>query len=232
MTTKLRTLIVSAALLAAGCSGDNGTTNPALDDATTAPSVDVVEFTLTYAEADGLTPTDRVLTPGNRLIFRFIPGHIFGSTTSDVLIDAPVNDANRVEVNFSEGIFSELTRPETISMDAFNEGLIIEPMDVQFGRIGNFVVDSTGESVPTNSGYSLYDSRTDSAFILLYFDRAAEITGSRQRPDQISVFDIDIPTAGFYAVGVTETQNSDGFTTFQYNRIVDLQNEAFFYIEQ
>jgi len=112
MTSRLCTLIVSVALLVAGCSdsGDDDSSNPARDDASSASNIDAVEFTLTYIESDSLEFTDTVPAPGNRLIFEFIPGHVFGNTTSELLIDAPVDEVNMADVDFSDDILWSVRR--------------------------------------------------------------------------------------------------------------------------
>jgi len=139
---------------------------------------------------------------------------------------------NMADVDFSDDIFTELTRPEILSIEGLNDGLMVEPIDAQFGRLGTFVADSSGESVPTNGGYGLYDGRSGLAFVLLYFDRAAKLTGSRSSSSGAAVFDIEVPREGFYAAGLTELPSDDGLTTFMYDRVLDLQNEAFFYIRE
>jgi len=225
--------------LIAGCSDSTGPndseTTPPDDFTIGSAKLDRVKTTLAHINFDESTILDRPIVPGNRLIFPLIPGNLYGRVNEQALIDVQVDSTNMTELVFDENIFTELSQPQILNLDVFDPestidfGLTIEPADTKFGRLGTFVWDETGQQVPTTAGFGLYDDLSDKVFYIVYFDQPATIRGSVTSPEVETRLDHDIviPEKGFYAVGGTESRDSDG-ALVQTFEVIDIFGEAFF----
>ena len=222
----LRVFAATSVFLIVSCGGSGDNSDPQSDSLNPA-RLDTVEFTLSPVDMDTLTLLERPLATGNRLTFPLIAGHLLGNTSFDSLIDAQVDSTNKVEITFDRSIFTDTNKPEMLSAAAADFGLSIQPADTLFGRLGTFAVDTTGQRVPADSGYGLYDDLSNTIFFIAYFNQASVLSGSNISSAGNFFYDIVVPDEGFYAVGLFESQDCDGTLTVT-ARVIDIFDEAFF----
>lgn len=229
MFNALRVFAITLVFLIASCGGSSGDSDSASpnESSDNLARLDTVEFTLSYIDFDTFSILDRPLVSGNRLQFPFIAGQLAGDTSLENLIDAQVDRTNKVSITFDRSIFTDTTRPEMLSSEAAELGLTIQPADTLFGRLGQFGVDASGQEIPTDVGYALYDDLSDTLFSILYFSQAAVLSGSIESIEGNFVYDIVVPEEGFYAVGNFNSEDVDG-TLLQTSRVIDIFDEAFF----
>jgi len=188
-------------------------------------SLDTIEFTLVNVDDEGAI-TDQPLATGNILTFGFIPGHLFGFTLPDILIQEQVDSGNKAEITFDRSIFTESAMPEILSVMAANDGLIIEPNNTEFGRLSTAVFDASGQRLPGAHGLS----DGDQLFFITYFDRAAFLNGEQVDINgDLLVYNIDIPDEGFYAIKLDERQENDGSPVFEFS-VLGALSEALYTI--
>jgi len=221
MQNKLQIIFIISIFLIVGCGSGDGTTSSNQE-------LTEINLTATYFDYSNDMILNDAVEPGTRLTFPFISGNIFGTVSNEILLDVTIDVNNQAVITLNESIFTSMTEPEIISIEAANYGLSIEPADARFGRLGTFAITSGGQSVAAD-GYGLYDGATNSYFMIVYFDRPARLTGTYTEGSNTVNVDINVSSAGFYAVKSSEELASN-MRTVNYNEVISLSDDLYFII--
>jgi hypothetical protein len=215
MLSKSVILLFLSSILLAACSSSNNDTSASLQ-------ISEMDLTAMYFDINSNEATQETIEQRTKLVFPFISGHIFGATSDESLVEVTLDNNNQANFLLNDSIFTELTKPEVISIEAANDGLNIDPPDAKFGRIGTFALEESGEYI-RNTGFSLYDGKADVVFIVVYFDRPTVLSGVI---DEVYNVNIEVSVEGFYAVKVTDEgrENSPAYTL----EVFSLSNEVYF----
>jgi len=155
---------------------------------------------------------EKLLTAGEiprSTIFRFpfISGHIWGITSTENIIIEELNEAGKINLELNESIFTNDTKPESISIVAANDGLEVFPTDTKFGRLGTFAYSPEGLLNSARS-YSLFDAEYNVSFMLIYVDKASTIARVLPDVDVDITIDLDLKQKGFYAVKFEDNKHT------------------------
>jgi len=213
-----------------GCSGSSS------DDDSETQTENPTEVTLNLSvsfleesdDAFDFTLSDQPVPEGSRLIFFLHPGAIFGRLSLDSIINAPVDSDDMAEIELNESIFAGDSIPETLSLEASDNGFTIDPPDTRLGTLVPLLSDQPifGNVV------GLYDASSGQQFSIAYFDRASNLSANligSNTEDPVSNFQISIPEEGFYAIGRSEPQNVNGILVSN-RRVIEMPDEALFFI--
>lgn len=166
-----------------------------------------ITLSVSYIDDTTMTILPTLADPLTNLVFPFISGAIGGSPSSENLLVEVVGNDREITLQLSPSIFTFNTYPSLIDPSLASLGVFITPSNTNFGRLAQFdEYESYGDGGP----YALFDNENKFYFSILYFDRAASLTGTVQEGESVVIYDIQIPSSGFYAIRVilTETGGS------------------------
>lgn len=203
-TIRLLPALFYLSLLAA-CAGQ------VTDQTASKPSTDNFSLDSINSSVEFLSP-DRTTLPANHftnkvvLLFPYISGGIFGNADSEPVFYNYLTG----ELEFSLDLKSATQTLDEVSTSLsekwLHSGLSITPAKTRISRIGTFAYNAeTGN--PIGAG-GFIDTVSRDNLILLYTDRACEITGELRLGRELYIHTIDLPTAGFHWLRVHSTRHN------------------------
>lgn len=140
------------------------------------------------------------------LVFPYISGGIFGSPTSEPLfvkrIDATLHFA--LELNDKSEAIEKGSRP--LSNKWKELGLMVKPASTRIARLGTFPYSWETKKTLGGGGFIAPESRN--YLILLYVDRACEISGQFQLDGDSYSHELKLPSRGFHWIEREEKSSS------------------------
>ncbi len=133
------------------------------------------------------------------VVFRPVPGYIFGPASNEVIYAIRQKDKDRFRLiphnhfNPAREFASELEQP----------GLKIVPQSTNLVRVGTFVYNAATESHVGQVGF--LDNASRDHLILMYFDQPNEISGIINNINGLFTHRISIKKAGFHWIRIRET---------------------------
>jgi len=162
-----------------------------------------VSLSVSYIDNTSMSILPTLADPLTNIIFPFISGAVGGYPSSENLIIEPVGNDREITLQLNESIFTTNTYPSLIDPSLASLGVSVSPSNTNFGRLAQFdEYEMYGDEGP----YALFDNDNKFFFVIMYFDQAASLTGTVQNADTTTVYDIQIPGSGFYAVKIITTE--------------------------
>ncbi len=155
-----------------------------------------------------LSPDRSTLPPGHFtnkviLLFPYISGGIFGNPDSAPLFYNYLTGDLTFSLDLASARRQLHEASSTLSPEWIRHGLNIQPVETRISRIGTFAYNAeTAE--PIGAG-GFIDENTRDNLILIYVDRACQITGDFTLGNEFFVHTITLPTAGFHWLRVHNT---------------------------
>ena len=170
-----------------------------------ADAPDSVSLTVRYV-AEDLTPIEAAHFPQRiRFNIRPIPGGIHGVPLGVNFLDVEANIGETIELDLAD--FAERAAPIALQMQrtgSFRTAKIV-PEDVKVVRLGTLTASAEGAQINASTGIAAGED-LPMTLVLVWFDRAASITGNGVSGDKSFEFEISAPGAGFRWIQYEEVE--------------------------
>lgn len=139
-----------------------------------------------------------VLPEEMRLVLSAIPGELSGGAGGHgtVSIRMERDQMTMLDLQALREQLADHTLP--LIQNEKNRDIHIEPADTEFLRLGTFAMKSNEPSQVGATGLARKQGEERNWQMLMYFDRACQISGYEQQGDQLVEYDIQIPDEGFW----------------------------------
>lgn len=190
MKLQLLIVVLAVALLAA-CA-----TRPQGEEPSVAASLTVVNARVQY-----LGP-DRSVLPGSHfpkdvvIILPYLSGAIFGNPRSKPIFQKRLTGELEFSLVLSDALAEMQAGAATLTREWASRGLSVTPEDTRLARIGTFAFNARTREELGYGGF--IDTTTLDNLILVYVDRACEISGSFKLGEESYRHAIRLPAAGFH----------------------------------
>lgn len=177
---------------------DTETSKPVVKDTKTAPAKpNTLEIGAIYTNNDNYVISDSRLPERVFLQFPVIPGALYGDVLTNSTFSTTVEIGKTFELQLDDLAKQATPYATPLLATEANKDLAIAPKDTRLMRIETFAYSTlTGEPIgPT--GLSVRNNRQIQQLLLVYVDRPATISGSKQRGTTLVEHDIQISKAGF-----------------------------------
>jgi hypothetical protein len=134
--------------------------------------------------------------------FRAIPGALVGPVVADSILFIPVRFGETIALPLADlqKSIAPLASPEIAGMLAI--GVVVQPSDARFVRVGTFFYDRDKERDVLGAG--MFDADTGENIMLAYFDRPCTIRGVVQAEGKAISISVDIPEAGMHWIRLAD----------------------------
>lgn len=181
--------------------------------------ISVLTLKVSYIDDETMSILSTLADPLTSIVFPLIPGALGGGVSDENLIVEQVGEDREITIQLNTGIFTHNTYPTLIAPSLLASGVSITPSDTNFGRLGQFdEYELYGDTGP----YVLFDNINKFYFALVYFDRAASLTGLITENGFTAALAMHVPEEGFYAFRTEET------ATEAIVRVTNLSNDVHF----
>ena len=144
-----------------------------------------------------------------RLFFPYIAGDLYGPATTGDFIHPSINTDYSFDIDFGR-VQQDLVRslqPTEFSLDY----LKIDPPNARIARLAPLALQPDGiEQVATTDWI---DGSTHERLMLVYFDRAARITGALARNDYTIRYNVRATEAGYIWIARRQTEDGEQMYT-------------------
>lgn len=150
-------------------------------------------------EIEGEWHSDEILP-----YFGFIPGSIFGSPLEHIVLPVEVGEESRVVVQLSDWAAMAESAAEPMTDRNLELGLRIQPADTRFLRVSTLAYDLVHD---TGMDGGFQELGRGGFMILVYTDRACDISGVITLGGDEYTHSISLPSNGFHYVHVGDNNH-------------------------
>jgi hypothetical protein len=146
---------------------------------------------------------------GFRMFFPYIAGDLYGPATTGDFFRPVIRPDLSFDIDFGR-VQSDLTgslQPTEFSLDY----LKIDPPDARIARLAPLALQPDG--IEQVAATEWIDSNTRERLMLVYFDRAARITGALMRSDYTIRYNIRATAPGYIWIARRQTEDGDQMYT-------------------
>lgn len=189
--------------------------------ATTTQTVPDKSLTLNLAYAyysQGLNRLDGHIEPDLNLMFPSIPGEIFGSPSSNIIYSVSPSNDNKFTLILPADA-------ENHSSKLKEKSLTMQPSDTKITRLGTFNYLPKYRNGIGGGGFK--NIVNDNFLILVYFSKAASVTGKLLSGTKSYTHNIVVDKAGWHWIEINEYKsNSFELTTYK-GKLSDIEFSIF-----
>ena len=199
MAIRLSLLIVC--LLLASCSS-----SPSGDSPDDPPKTGLTYLPLTvFAVDERQRYLSKYVLPENmRLVLSAIPGELSGGAGGQGTVSIPIKRDSMTMLDLLALREQMLGHLSPLINSEKNQDIRIEPAATEFLRLGTFAMKSNEPGQVGATGLTRKQGEERNWQMLVYFDRACQISGYEQQGEQLVEYDIQIPGEGFWLLNSYE----------------------------
>jgi hypothetical protein len=168
----------------------------------------VIRSKVSFVEADLATAREPLPLPAFQLSFPYVGGHLYGAPSIADLVHVQLNPDYSfvIDLNRTQAELERSLQPTEFAEGEEYLNLRIDPADARIARLMPRALKPDG--IEPIAAASWVDTRSHAPLILVYFDRAARITGTATRNGRTTRYNIRASQAGYVWIGYVP--NEDG----------------------